>query len=355
MTEPVQTVPTAALRRLIESILLRHGAHPEVASDVCTALVNCSLRGIDTHGVNLLPRILKRVEAGRCQLHTPVSADPKEMGSAVLSVDAALSPGQHSGLAAARAAADLADKFGIGMCAVRNSTHFGAATAFLIEVLKHGFIGVAGSNSAPSMTAFGAPFVNLGNNPFGFAVPVADAADFLVDYSCGVMSFGQLGRIRAAGKPVPADAFVKPRNAPQDNPVYEIAGALEYAALPFGGHKGASVAVLVEVLAGLLSRGNVGMACETIADGRFQGPSHFVMALDPERVGVGDIASDMAAYLRDIRQGAGEVRLPGDNAEATMRARTDNGIPVSASDMDELAAAAAEAKIDFKELIEARA
>lgn len=320
------------------ALLAANGADGQVATDVTEALAYASLRGIDSHGVALLPRILKRVEAGRCQLADPLAPVVAKDGKAVAVFDANLAPGQHSGMACARAAIDLARRFGIGMATVRNSTHFGAAAPYVGAIVDQGFAGLVGSNSTPTMVAFNATFPNLGNNPLGFGAPVKGGPDLIFDFSCGVMSFGGLAKLRAAGEPVPEDAFMKPTNLPQDRPVYEIAGDLEWAALPFGGHKGAAVAMMIETLAGLLSGGNVGMKCETMDGERFRGPSHFAIAFDPATFAIDNLAGDMAAFAAGIRQDQPSVRLPGDNAANTQADREREGIPAPADLSDEFKA-----------------
>lgn len=314
-------------RRVAGDVLHRAGAHKQVAADVTEALLTASLRGIDTHGIGLLPQILKRVEAGRCQLSKPIRAAAVDEKACVV-FDANLAPGQHAGLVVARAAIDRACRFGLGMACVRNSTHFGAVTPYVVTIVEKGLIGLVGSNSTPSMAAFGATFPNLGNNPLGFGAPVEGGPALIFDYSCGVMSFGRLAKILADSGPVPEDAFVKPSDVPQSGAVYEVAGGLEWAARPFGDYKGASIAVMIEVLSGLLSGGFFGMKTESVDGDQFRGPSHFALAIDPHLFGVGDLAESMSIYTDGIRQGHDSVRLPGARAATLAEERQRRGIPI---------------------------
>lgn len=317
------------LRAGIQSSLLSHGADDQIAADIASTLVRASLRGIDSHGVDLLPRIIKRAKAGRCRLDRPLTPAIDDPSAACTVFEAELAPGQHAGMAMARAAVARAKDRGIGMACVRNSTHFGAAEPYVAYIVESGLVGFVGSNSTPSMAAFGATHPNLGNNPLGFGAPVSDGPDMIFDFSCGVMSFGRLAKIRAAGDPVPSDAFIKPTGTPQDGPVYEVAGDLEYAALPFGGYKGASIAVMVEVLAGVLSGGYFGMATETMDGDVFRGPSHFAMAFAPEAFGTNDFADRMRVFLEGMGAGADEVRVPGAASDQTQMVRSIDGIVVS--------------------------
>lgn len=326
---PSFTIRPAIAEESIRKVLVANGANDRVATDVADALVRASLRGIDSHGIELLPSILKRVEAGRCQLSRPIQAINENTERACVVFDANLAPGQHAGMAMARAAADRAKRFGIGMACVRNSTHFGAVAPYVEFIVENGMVGFVGSNSTPSMAAFGATFPNLGNNPLGFGAPVKDGPDLVVDFSCGVMSFGRLAKLQADGQPVPQDAFIKPTDIPQDGPVYEIAGDLKWAALPFGGYKGASIAMMIEVLSGVLSGGNFGMKTETMDGGTFRGPSHFAMAFSPNAFGIVDVAKQMETYVNDIAGQNATLRIPGDRASRVIDERSAAGIKVS--------------------------
>ena len=144
-------VPARQLRALVTELLVAHGAAVGVAADVAEATVRCccyccclyfyavtdlcyrsqvcaSERGVDSHGVKLLPRILERAAETNpvlCQLSTPARITMQ--AGPIATVDGNLSPGQHSTLVAARLAAALAQQHGIGFVAVKNGTHFGAA------------------------------------------------------------------------------------------------------------------------------------------------------------------------------------------------------------------------------------
>lgn len=317
-------------------LLTAFHAHPKVAGDVSRALSETSLAGIDSHGFVLLPRILKRVSAGRAQVTTPATVTRQQ--GAVGLLDAALCPGQHAATAAVDLAIELSQANGLGYVAVNQSTHFGGCYPYLTRATDAGKVAVVGSNSLRSMAAFGARQANLGNNPFGFAAPVAGGSPVLFDFSCGVMSFGARNALLKAGEPVPGDAFITPDQPDLDDGVYEIAGNLAQVALPFGGHKGAAVAVMVEVLAAVLAGGAFGKDTETLRDERFLGPSHFALVFDPGALGGHSevFQQAMAGYLAGIRDAVGEVRIPGDRAGASRTRREREGVEMPSGLLEEL-------------------
>lgn len=331
--------PRAELEGLSTALLLASGADEGIARDVTWSVIETSLRGVDTHGLALLPKILARLEAGRTQLREPANLVDDDPELAVGVLDAKLTPGQHACLVAAREATARAQRYGIGMIAVRNSTHFGGAVPYLAKILEARQVGFCGSNSLRSMAAFGARWANLGNNPFGFAAPVEGGEDFLFDFSAAVMSYGRRNQYLARGEATPAGAFIKPE-AKLEAGVCEVAANLEEIALPFGGHKGASMAVVVDVLSGLLASGSIGAETETLHDGSFHGPSQFVIAIEPKLFRALGFEKRLRAYIDAMHGSAasGDVRVPGEKGAKTRREREAAGIPVADALRDELRA-----------------
>jgi len=318
------------LDTLVRNLLGAHSAHPDIIEDVSFAMLEASTWGVDTHGLAMLPGILRRAGDGRSQLERPAQV-VHEQGSACV-IDAELSPGQHATMLAAREARARATQYGVGVATVRNSTHFGCCTPFLVEVASQGFVGFVGSNSLRSMAAFGLMRANLGNNPFGFAAPLEGERLMLFDASAAKMSYGRRGQYLRAGKELPEGTFITPEHPDDDTGgVCEIADSLEAVALPFGGFKGATVAVMIEVFSALLSDGHAGEDTEVMRDGTFLGPSHFVMAFAPGAFGVGDFAERMTSYYDGIRREDDRVRLPGDSAFEIRQERNAHGIPVDES------------------------
>jgi delta1-piperideine-2-carboxylate reductase len=143
------------------------------------------------------------------------------------------------------------------------------------------------------------------------------------------MSYGKRIDYLEKGKELPKGSFVTSDDDDKTTSVvYEIADSLEQVALPFGGFKGASVAVIIEILSGLLSGGHSGADTESFdKDGLFLGPSHFVLAIAPQKFGLVKFEENIQRYIEGIRRGE-DIRLPGDRAEKEMACRRSLGIPI---------------------------
>ena len=323
------------LESLIRDFLISIGAADVIASDVAHSLIVMSLRGVDSHGVMLLPGLLKRIQSGRCQVKKPAEfvTDYPSLGV----VDAYLSPGQHACMAAVRHAVAKASQAGVYLATIKNSNHFGGCVPFLLYAVSSGMVAFVASNSAQSMAVYGVEIPNMGNNPFGFGAPVKGSHPFVFDFSSAVMSYGTLAKYKAQGWEVPEDAFFEPKVRQEVNNVaYEIAGQLTNISLPFGGYKGASIAVMLEMLSGVLSGGAFGQTTELIDDeGHFHGPSHFVLVINPAlALGDSEIFTErMRSLIRDIRgkEEMDGLRIPGDQAATIENERLKSGIPLPLS------------------------
>ena len=117
-----------ALGRVILSELRRRGVAEDSARDVADSLVETSLRGVDSHGIHLLPYYISAVEGGRINKTPDMRVVMRRPAAATLDADRAF--GHHAGTAAMRLAVEMADDSGVGIVGVRHSTHFGAGSVF---------------------------------------------------------------------------------------------------------------------------------------------------------------------------------------------------------------------------------
>ena len=317
---------TKEIKNILKKILEKYNANKEILEDISSSLILTSLRGIDTHGISQIFNIIDRVNKKRSQLIKKAKIIKNNKNSAVVLIDGYLSPGQHSASFAARESYLKAKKYGIGIAVVKNSTHFGACTPYVNYLTKKNMIAFVGSNSAQSMLAFKSNKPNLGNNPFGFGGPIDKKFDFIFDFSSGVMSFGKLNNIIEKRLSVPKNAFKK-INIKKNDVVYEISKSVNYVALPFGDYKGASIAMMIEILSGILSSGNFGNKTELLKKGKFFGPSHFVIAIDPKKFDCLNFSKNLKSYIFQVRKK--NLRLPGFDSNKIEKKRRKNGIPLS--------------------------
>src|SRR5215510_15279310 len=157
------------LAELLKEQLRRRGVLEESAYHVAESLVETSLRGVDSHGINLFPYYVSAVEGGRINPTPAMQVVQRRPASAVLDADHGF--GHHAGSAAMQVAMDMADATGVGVVGVRKSTHFGAAAYFAHQASRRGYAAFAFTNADALVKAYGGFEAFFGTNPICFSVP----------------------------------------------------------------------------------------------------------------------------------------------------------------------------------------
>ena len=321
----------------MRDLLVGSGLRADAAATVATALVAASRRGVDSHGVARVPIYAQRLRAGL------VNGDPHpevvaRHGATAL-VDADHGPGQVAGVYATDLSVELAREHGVGVVAVRRSTHYGSAGFYAMRAAAAGMIGVSTTNSEPFVIPYGGTAHALGTNPIALAAPTADGI-FDVDMATSQVAVNRIINAREEGRRIPEGWAVDERGRTTTDP-----GEF-YAAVPLGGYKGYGLAVLVEILSGVLPgagvRHGVGRMYEELD--RKQDVGSFHLALDPDRfVGrdrFGEVLTGMLGDLKAIPPGEGvdEVLVPGEPEAREQERRDRDGVPLPAVLADALVA-----------------
>ncbi|MDT5348545.1 MAG: hypothetical protein QOH91_1832 [Mycobacterium sp.] len=163
----LQVIGADEARWLTRAALADAGLCATDAQEVADALVDTSLRGIDTHGLRLLPQYLDELATGVANPTAMISLVSDRGAGMLIDADGAL--GVVAGLAAARLAAQRAAKFGVAAVGVRNSNHFGAASVYTRRLARDGLVGIAVTSAPPRITAHGGVEPLFGTSPISVA------------------------------------------------------------------------------------------------------------------------------------------------------------------------------------------
>lgn len=224
-----------------------------------TAEVLCEtdLFGTNSHGTKNLFGYVKKQRAGGMDF----KAQPEivKQGPSYALMDAHSCMGMVAGYRAMKLAITKAEKTGVALVAVKNSTHFGAAGYYANLAAKAGMVGISFSNVDPNMTVPGARGMILGNNPFSYASPTGDGKSIFLDIAMSNVASLKVIQAKKDGQKVPDTWIVDKDGLPTTDPShYPDEGAMQ----PMAAHKGYGLAVMVELLTGALTGGGIGSAGE---------------------------------------------------------------------------------------------
>jgi LDH2 family malate/lactate/ureidoglycolate dehydrogenase len=315
------------LRSRLGGLFKANGLSAVSTLHVVDSMVETSLRGVDSHGINLFPHYVRSVAAGR------INRDPlfrfQVTGSATSLMHADHAVGHHAGAAAMDHAVERARDSGLCAVAVADSSHFGAAWYFAVRAARQDMLGFAFTNADALVKAHNAREPFFGTNPICFAAPLPGEEPLCLDMATSLVAWNKVRERQRTGEPLPPDwAF--------DAQGVATTVANEARSLnPAGGYKGFGLGMMVELLCSLLSGGPA--ARELLP--MFTSPpeaqrriSHFFLALDPARFGdVGTFKQRLKTMVETIRAMQGmdaEVMVPGDPEKRTWSRRRVQGIPV---------------------------
>ncbi|WP_233835272.1 Ldh family oxidoreductase [Paraburkholderia sp. ZP32-5] len=296
-----------ALTTLAIDALRRAGALPATAASTARALVYADVRGLSSHGVSRLPMYCAQLRNGRVD----PAAQPvivADRGAAVL-IDGA------DGLAfpacdlAIETLAGRARQFGSAVAGIRRSHHFGAGAAHLAALGEAGMVALAFSNSPAAMPAWGGRRALFGTNPIAAVFPRRNGAPLVIDLALSQIARGKIALAARDGKPIPQGWAT----TADGTPTTDARAALDGMMLPFGGAKGAMLALVVELLAAALTGANFGYEAGSFLteDGERSRIGHLFWAIDPGALAGDDAYLSRVEALIEMMLMDDDVRLPG--------------------------------------------
>src|SRR5918998_1645072 len=273
----VYVAPDAA-KAFTQALLTAHGLPDDDAEIVAECLVKADLRGVDTHGIMRLPGYLDRLRRGL------INARPHLEAKRVTPV-AALMDGQDGFgfVIATRAMAEaiaMAAAYGIGVVAVRRSTHFGMAAQYVLQAIDAGYMSLVFTNASPSMPPWGGREGLLGTSPFAAGAPGGREGPFVLDMSPAVAARGKIRRAERRGEAIPEGYALDAEGRPTTDPTKALQGVV----LPNGGPKGAGIAMLMDIFGGVISGAAFagGVADQYKRFDVAQDVGHFFLAMKPD-------------------------------------------------------------------------
>lgn len=307
----------------------------EIAADV---LVRTSLRGVDTHGISRLPIYAESLKAGSINARPAHGA---EMRSGMLHYEGDRGLGQFVGMAATRAAVDLAREQAVVTCLIHRCGHLAALGTYVLAAAEAGMVALLAQATQPWMALPGWTKRAIGNNPLAFAVPLQDRPSLVFDMAASVVARGYLRQALREGTDLPEGWALAPDGTPTTDPDLAWAGAV----LPTGGYKGMGLAMMVQTLVNSLQG-----TTASVNSGTKEGTADmggFLMVLNPALIGQA-FDQDVETWLGTYQNAGGSAaRYPGERAAEEEAQRRRDGIPIPPVLLQQLRETGAQTGVPF--------
>ncbi|MEW5846689.1 MAG: Ldh family oxidoreductase [Bacteroidota bacterium] len=336
-------IPFEVIENFMVEVLVKAGVPENDAKIVTDVLVQADKLGFDSHGVNRLkPIYLDRIKDGI--LNPVTNYKIVKEGPTTAVIDGQNGMGHVISYNAMKLAIEKAKKYGMGMVAVRNSTHYGFAGYWALMAVKENLIGITGTNARPSIApTFGVENM-LGTNPLTFGMPTDEPFPFLLDCATSVTQRGKIELYARQGKTLPKGWVIDENGESKTDPneVLDDLNKGRAALTPLGGigeetagYKGYGYATVVEILSAALQQGAYLKMLTGIKDGKKvpYNLGHFFIAIDISAfTEVDDFKHTAGNILRELRASKkmpNQTRIytAGEKEYEVWKARKDKGIP----------------------------
>lgn len=317
---------------LLETILLRAGASAVVARAIAQNCLACERDGSKSHGIFRMRGYVASIRSGWVDAAAvPVVED---CGPAMVRVEAANGFAQVALDAARPMLLEKVRAAGIAIATIRGSHHLSALWPDVEPFAREGFIALSVVNSFACMVPFGGHRAVLGTNPIAYAIPRAEPGPIVVDLATSAIPNGDVQMAALAGELLPEGVAVDGAGRPTRDPKIVLS---EGALVPFGGHKGGALSILVELLAAGLSGGffsyEVDWTCYPGAQTPRTGQT--VILIDPERGHPGSFAGRVQDLVGQLET-AGMPIMPGERRYAARAQAVERGIPLAPAELEML-------------------
>ncbi len=314
------------------AVCKRVGISDKEAGPLVEVLLLANLRGVDTHGITMLPSYAERYTKID---HFDIRVE-KDYGAGCV-INGGNHTGQYVTMMAIDEATKRADKYGIGFADVKEIGHSGAMGGYGYILAKKGYIGLATTNAMPLIAPWGGFQPLVGNNPFSVSFP-DEEMPLVLDIANSVVARQKIYNYQREGKQIPMGWATDAEGNDTTDPNEALKGTL----LAIGGHKGTGIALMIDVILGLFAGGSFGTEiCPNVERDKPQHVSQLIIAINPKFYM--DEAETKAAlkaykerfYAVPAKKGA-TLLLPGELEFRTQKDREANGIPITLPRLKEM-------------------
>lgn len=339
-SEADRRLDVEAALELTQRIFEAAGLPRADAAIVTDNLIQADLRGHSSHGLSRVKVYCDRIRAGM------VATEPEirllSESPAAIHLDGGHGMGAVVASRAMKLCVEKARVSGIAIASVRAGTHFGIGAYYAMQAAAQGMIGFVCCNAPASMAPWGGVTPMLGTNPFCMAIPAGRHPTIVLDSSSSKVARGKINLAEIEDRPIPLGWAIDKEGQPTTDASEALAGSV----LPFGEHKGYGIALMVDVLSGILSGAAFGAHLGALWDNAdsHQNLGFFLQAINISAFrDVADFKRQIDAMIDEIKAskrapGTDEILVPGELEFRSERYNRQHGIRVGAGVLRDLEA-----------------
>ena len=314
------------MQQVVAEALIKAGMNENDARTCARIHSESSCDGIYSHGLNRVARFVDYIKRGWVDINAKPSL-VKKLG--VIEIhDGNRGTGILNAFYATDRAIALASAQGVGIVALRNTTHWMRGGTYGWYAADQGYLAISWTNTESCMPAWGGKNTRLGNNPFVMAVP-RRKGHIVLDMAMSQYSYGKLQVTRLKGARLPF-----PGGFDGDGKLTSEPGPIEKSMriLPAGYWKGSGFAILLDTLAAVLSEGLATNEIDKVQRGSCTGCSQIFIVIDPRQLGgeefTDQVADGVADYVNSSTpaENSSEVLYPGQSTARTRKEHLANGV-----------------------------
>jgi LDH2 family malate/lactate/ureidoglycolate dehydrogenase len=341
-------IPAEKLRMLSERLLERIGTPRYDAETIADVLVTANLRGIDSHGVGLLPIYARRVFSGLIEPKAQPQVVRQTSSTAI--VDGRNGFGQVAALKGMKIAIEKASSCNVSIVTIRNTNHFGIAGYYGMLAVKQDMIGLVMCNTHALMPPEGGAKPIIGTNPLCVAIPAGKYYPIVLDIATSAVARGKIRLALRKCENIPEGWALDKLGKPTTDP----AAALDGLLLPMAGHKGYGLSLAIDILSGILSGAASGPEVKSPFD--FSGlcnMGNFLMAINIDAfIPIETFKARIDKLIEAIKNsprasGVRDIFLPGEIEFREEERRSKQGIPLDDETWGDLVSIGDKLKLDI--------
>lgn len=319
-------ITAAQMQQLFTEILIKNGMTEEAATSCAAVFTQNSVDGVYTHGYNRFARFVQYIQKG--WVKTNVQPKCVYQFNGMEQWDGQLGAGILNAIHCTNRVVTLAKQSGIGCVALQNTNHWMRGGTYAWQATQHNVVFIAWTNTIANMPAWGAVNAKLGNNPLVIGLPYNNSA-IVLDMAMSQYSFGAMELAAMQKQEFPVAAGFNQNNQFTHKPAEVLQTRRP---LPIGYWKGAGLALLLDILAAVLSGG---LATTHISGQQAEKSlSQVFIAIDISKLpNHSAIPSLLNSIIEDYRLSiaqdeASRITYPGERVLQTRQNNMANGIPV---------------------------